>query len=60
MFGRGFRKVWMGLYLSAANVLALKWAGLQSEDFKVIMLMIIAGCLGGNIMENRVKPPGTK
>ena len=56
MFARGYRKVWMALVFSGACVIAL-WLGLSGSDFNTLMLMIIAGCLGGNILENKSKPP---
>ncbi len=50
----GYRKVWMALIFSAACVAALR-IGLAPGDFNTLMALIIAGCLGGNILENKNK-----
>jgi len=52
MFNVGYRKVWLAFIFSGACVVALR-LGLSSGDFNTLMTLIIAGCIGGNMLENK-------
>ena len=56
----GMRKVFMGVYFAGVNALLLYWKVLPADDYKVIMLTLIAGFFGANIFENKAKKPEEK
>ena len=52
----GMRKVFIAVYVIAVNALLLKWGVLPADDYKVVVLAIVAGFFGANMFENRGKP----
>lgn len=51
----GMRKVFMGVYFGALNGLLLYWKVLPPEDYKVVMLTLIAGFFGANMFERKTE-----
>lgn len=49
------RKVFMGVYFGALNGLLLYWKVLPPEDYKVVMLTLIAGFFGANMFERKTE-----
>lgn len=56
----GMRKVFVAVYIIAVNGLLLKWGVLPADDYKVILLAIIAGFFGANVFEHKTKPEEPK